>query len=439
MSSTTGPVPGTEAAAASRARAATPAAGSRGSGLRLVPASAGAATVGVGDGGPDDVRRARAALSRVVEPRDVEVATLLEKVGPLDTMERIRRGHGTLARFAARVRALDVDRDLEVAAKVGARVVVPGDDEWPDTLDHLDIPPWCLWVVGRLDLVDVTDRSVAVVGARAATAYGEHVTTELASGLARRRWTVVSGAALGIDAAAHRGALAVDGTTVAVVAGGVDRPYPAANATLLRRIAAVGLVVSEAAPGAAPMKSRFLSRNRLIAALTRGTVVVEADLRSGSRNTVSHATGLSRPVGAFPGPVTSMMSAGCHQEIRDQKAVLVTSVDEVIDLVGDLGDDACEEPRAADTDVDRLAPDDRAVLEAVPFRRSVALDVVARDAARPPLVVRAALARLEQARLVIGESGTWRKAPAPRRRSSFPSPSSTGRPQPPGTPTLPLE
>ncbi|WP_076259792.1 DNA-processing protein DprA [Intrasporangium flavum] len=354
----------------------------------------------------------------MVEPRDVEVAALLQEVGPLEAMARIRSGHGTLARFAARVRALHVERDLEVAAKVGARVVVPGDAEWAEALDSLPIPPWCLWVVGRLDLVDTTRRSVAVVGARAATSYGEHVTTDLAAGLARRQWTVVSGAALGIDAAAHHGALAVDGTTVAVVAGGVDRPYPAANATLLRRIAEVGLVVSEAAPGAAPMKSRFLSRNRLIAALTRGTVVVEADLRSGSRNTVTHATGLSRPVGAVPGPVTSMMSAGCHQEIRDQKAVLVTSVDEIIDLVGDIGDDACDEPRAPDTVVDRLSTEDRAVLEAVPFRRPVALDVIARDAARPPLVVRAALARLEQARLVIGESGTWRKAPAPRRKTA---------------------
>ncbi len=418
--------------------------GGVGVGLRLVPGSSGTGSPGtgwpaVGPRAADDVRRARAALSRVVEPRDVEVAALLQEVGPLEAMDRIRGGHGTLARFAARVGALHVDRDLEVAAKVGARVLVPGDPEWPDTLDDLPIPPWCLWVVGRLDLVDTTRRSVAVVGARAATTYGEHATTDLAAGLARRQWTVVSGAALGIDAAAHRGALAVDGTTVAVVAGGVDRPYPAANAGLLRRIADVGLVVSEAAPGAAPMKARFLSRNRLIAALTRGTVVVEADLRSGSRNTVTHATGLSRPVGAVPGPITSMMSAGCHQEIRDQKAVLVTSVDEVIDLVGDLGDDACEEPRAADTDVDRLPVEDRAVLEAVPYRRSVALDVIARDAARPPLVVRAALARLEQARLVIGQSGTWRKAPSPRRRPAAVATSPSPAPVPSTTPTLPLE
>jgi DNA processing protein len=364
----------------------------------------------------EEERRARAALSRVVEPCDAEVAVLVHTLGPVEAMQRVRSGSGTLARFAGRVRGLDVSRDLEVASKVGARLVVPGDPEWSERLDELPIPPWCLWVVGPLDLVDVCERSVAVVGARANTAYGEHVTTDLASGLARRRWTVVSGAALGIDAAAHRGALAVGGSTVAVVAGGVDRLYPVANAALLRRVAAEGLVVSEAAPGAAPMKSRFLSRNRLIAALTRGTIVVEADLRSGSRNTVTHAEGLARPVGAVPGPVTSMTSAGCHQEIRKGRAVLVTSVDEVIDLVGTIGADACDEPRAGDTEVDRLAPEDKAVLEAVPYRRPVPLDVISREAARAPLSVRAALARLEDAGLVIGEAGTWRKTPTPPRR-----------------------
>ena len=357
----------------------------------------------------DDERLARAALARVVEPCDKEVHALVMERGPVGALAAIRAGEGTLARFAARVATLDVQRDLAVAARVGARLIVPGDAEWPDDLDELAVPPWCLWVRGPLDLADAVVSSVAVVGSRSATSYGEQATADLAAGLARRRWSVVSGAALGIDGAAHRGALAVDGATVAVLAGGVDRPYPASHATLLRRIAETGLVVSEAAPGAAPMKSRFLSRNRLIAALGRGTVVVEADLRSGSRNTVTHAVDLNRPVGAYPGPVTSMMSAGCHQEIRNQRAVLVTSVDEVVDLVGDLGDDACDEPRGPSTAIDRLAPDDRSVLDAVPYRRGVALDTVAHDAALPPLAVRSALARLEELGLVLAQEGTWRK------------------------------
>ena len=362
-------------------------------------------------------RVARASLARLVEPCDQEVHALVGEEGPAGAVEKICSGEGPLARFAGRVAASDVRRDLDVASRLGARLLVPGDAEWPASLDDLSLPPWCLWVRGPLDLAEVAERSVAVVGSRSATAYGEHATAELAAGLARRGWTVVSGAALGIDGAAHRGALAVDGATVAVLAGGVDRPYPSSHGPLLRRIAGSGLVVSEAAPGAAPMRSRFLSRNRLIAALGRGTVVVEADLRSGSRNTVGHAVELNRPVGAYPGPVTSMMSAGCHQEIRNQRAVLVTSVDEVIDLVGDLGDDACEEPRGPSTVVDRLDADDRAVLDAVPYRRGVPLDAVARDAALPPLAVRSALARLEELGLVHGEAGTWRKRAWRQRRA----------------------
>jgi DNA processing protein len=362
----------------------------------------------------DDERLARASLSRLVEPGDREVHVLLAEHGAVDALARVRSGEGTLARFGPRVAVLDTARDLAVAARVGARLLVPGDAEWPVRLDELAVPPWCLWVRGPLDLAESALRSVAVVGSRSATSYGEQATAELAAGLARRGWTVVSGAALGIDGAAHRGALAVDGATVAVLAGGVDRPYPASHATLLHRIAESGLVVSEVAPGAAPMKSRFLSRNRLIAALGRGTVVVEADLRSGSRNTVSHAVELNRPVGAYPGPVTSMMSAGCHQEIRNQRAQLVTSVEEVVDLVGDVGQDACEEPRAPSTVVDRLAPDDRAVLDAVPYRRGVPLDTIALEAALPARAARSALARLEDLGLVDGESGTWRKRPSRR-------------------------
>jgi DNA processing protein len=364
--------------------------------------------------GPD--RYARAALSRVVEPADGEVHALVTEVGAVEAFERVRAGAGTLARFRPRMAVLDTDRDLDIAAKVGARLVVPGDPEWPERLDTIPMPPWCLWVRGRLDLAETLERSVAVVGSRTATTYGEQLATELAGGLARRGWTVVSGAAFGIDGAAHRGALAVDGPTVAVLAGGVERPYPSGHAALISRIASEGLVVAEVAPGSAPMKSRFLARNRLIAGMTRGTVVVEADLRSGSRNTVTHAVEAGRPVGAVPGPVTSMMSAGCHEELRNGRAILVTSVDEVIDLVGDLGADACEPARGPARPEDDLSPVDTAVLEAVPFRSAVPLDDIARSAAHAPLTVRAALGRLERLGLVSESAGTWRKR-ARRRRA----------------------
>lgn len=357
-----------------------------------------------------DDRWARAALSRLAEPCDPAVHELVVSIGASEAVERIRRGEGALARFGRRVAALDTGRDLEVAARVGARLVVPDDDEWPARLADLPIPPWCLWVRGSVALGEVMERSVAVVGARTATAYGESLSSDLSAGVALRGWTVVSGAAAGIDGAAHRGALAVDGVTVAVLAGGIDRVYPAAHANLIARIVDTGAVVSEVAPGSAPMKSRFLSRNRVIAAMTRGTLVVEAGLRSGSRNTVRHAVDLLRPVAAVPGPVTSMSSAGCHQEIRDGRAVLVTSADEVIDALGDLGADACEPQRGPVLLTDFLPPDDAAVLEAIPFRRPLDLDNIVRLTTRAPLVVRAALARLEAAGLVDADSGTWRKA-----------------------------
>ncbi|GAB3058502.1 DNA-processing protein DprA [Intrasporangium mesophilum] len=357
----------------------------------------------------DPERLARAGLSRVAEPCDKVVDSLVHSVGAVEALELIRLGEGKLDRYAPRVAVLDPERDLGVATKVGARLLIPGDDEWPTSLDDLGMPPWCLWVRGPIDLATAVERSVAIVGSRTSTRYGEQLAADLAAGVAHRGWTVVSGAAIGIDGAAHRGALAVEGPTIAVVAGGVERPYPAAHRDLLERIAGSGIVVSEVAPGSAPMRSRFLSRNRLIAALTRGTVVVEADLRSGSRNTVTHATTLGRPVGAVPGPVTSMTSSGCHQEIRDGKAVLVTTADEIIDLVGELGVDACEPPRGVVLDRDRLDPTDATVLDAVPFRAGADLDTIVRVTTVAPLIVRAALARLESEGFVRQTDSGWRK------------------------------
>lgn len=361
-----------------------------------------------------DERRARAALSRLAEPRDRTVATLLAEVGVVETVERLQRGEGRLGRFAGRARNLDVDRDLANAARAGGRVVIPGDPDWPEQLDELDIPPWCLWVRGEASVPRVLRRSVSIVGARVATSYGEHLASELAAALASRGWTVVSGAAFGIDAAAHRGVLAVDGCTVAVLAGGVERPYPAAHGPLLERIARDGVVMSEVPPGSAPMKSRFLSRNRLIAALTAGTVVVEAGLRSGSLNTARHANELSRPVGAVPGPVTSMSSAGCHQAVRDALAVLVTSADEVIELIGDLGDDACETPRGPEEPGDHLDPNQRRVLEALPVRKGVDLDSLALTTTLSPFTVRSVLGRLAALDLARMDEGRWRKTSGPR-------------------------
>jgi DNA processing protein len=254
------------------------------------------------------------------------------------------------------------------------------------------------------------ERSVSVVGARSSTAYGNTVASGLGAGLAERGWTVVSGAAFGIDAAAHRGALSVDGATVAVLAGGLDRPYPLAHATLLARIAEVGAVVSEVAPGLAPTRPRFLLRNRIIATISRGVVVVEAALRSGSLNTARTAAEIGRPVGVVPGPVTSMMSAGCHQARRDGLAEIVTDVDEVIDLVGDFGIDAAPRRSADPVLTDLLDPHDAQVLASVPVRRALTTIDIAVAAAIPVSVTGAALGRLQLQGFVRRDDDGWRKA-----------------------------
>ena len=218
------------------------------------------------------------------------------------------------------------------------------------------------------------------MGSRSATTYGGSVAGEIAGALARESWTVVSGAAFGIDQAAHRGALASRGPTVAVLACGADRAYPSAHRSLIDYIADVGLVVSEAAPGCAPTRIRFLARNRLIAALARGTVVVEAAVRSGALNTASWAAGLGRAVMGVPGPVTSAPSAGVHQLIRARDAVLVTSGEEVLEVVGPMGSYALSDPREAEQPRDRLTPRERQVLDAVPLVQAVDSRKIARTA-----------------------------------------------------------
>jgi DNA processing protein len=303
---------------------------------------------------------------------------------------------------------IDPAREQSILRALAARVLIPGDDEWPVTVEDHPEPPLCLWVKGAGDLLDLTERSVAIVGARAATAYGVHAAHELAAGVADREFTVVSGAAYGIDAAAHEGALAVDGTTVAVLAGGIDRAYPASHAGLLERVAALGVVVSEVAPGSAPTRWRFLSRNRIIAAVSRATVVVEAGLRSGSRNTAKHARGMGRPIAALPGPVTSAVSAGCHELIRGG-ATLVTDAAEVVELAGRIGELAPVKQEQA-TLVDELDAVQRRVFEAMPTRAPADLEALVRRSGLAGPQVRAAVGVLELGGLCERRPSGWRKA-----------------------------
>jgi DNA processing protein len=254
--------------------------------------------------------------------------------------------------------------------------VAPRDAEWPRQLDDLgDARPLGLWVRGRPSLRVWALRSVAVVGARACTEYGAHVAAALAGGLAERGWVVVSGGAYGIDGAAHRGALAARGATVAVLACGVDRPYPRGHAALIGRIAEQGLVVGELPPGDHPTPSRFILRNRVIAALTRGTVVVEAAQRSGSLSTARAAQRLGRFTMGVPGPVTSALSVGVHELLRGE-AALVTDAAEVVELVGDIGELAPVR-RGPVLPRDLLDPPVRAVLAALPGDRAAPADEIA--------------------------------------------------------------
>lgn len=228
---------------------------------------------------------------------------------------------------------------LAVWEDAGFRIVCPGGAEWPTQLDDLGAArPVVLWLRGPADLRFSCLRSVSVVGSRAATAYGSHVATELAAELAGLGWTVISGGAFGIDACAHRGALAVGGSTVAVLGSGLEFGYPKANADMFAAIARTGVLVSESPPDRAPTRPGFLIRNRVIAALSRGTVVVEAALRSGAINTARHARDLNRPVMAVPGPITSEQSAGCHELIRESGAVCVTGARDVLELTDFLGE-----------------------------------------------------------------------------------------------------
>jgi DNA processing protein len=326
-------------------------------------------------------RLARAALTCVAEPGDAALGTLLRTCAPAEIIAALTEGRApagagptagldrALRRWAARLGTAPTTITLDAWHRDGIRLLCPGDPGWPGQLDVLgDARPWALWLRGRADLRFACLRSVSIVGTRAATSYGEHVCLEMSAALAQRGWAVVSGGAFGIDKCAHRGALTAGGITIAVLASGVDEPYPLGHHVLFDAIAAHGVLVSEWPPGRRPTRPGFLVRNRVIAALSRGTVVVEAALRSGALNTARHARDQCRPLMAVPGPVTSPASAGCHQIIRDWGAVCVTGARDVLELLAFPGDDLPARLRGPVLPRDALDPDSRRVLEAVPAR-----------------------------------------------------------------------
>ncbi len=362
-----------------------------------------------------------AGLSAIVEPGNRELGQILRRVGPATAADVLCAGGvseqlvgAATVRLGKALRVPEIaalgERLLADAERLGVRILCPDDEEWPARVadlvrisrgytgmvaDRDTDPPLALWVRGPHRLDHALERSVAIVGARAATEYGLYVAGDLAHGLAESGWTVVSGGALGIDGAAHRATLAAGGVTVAVLACGIDRPYPVSHTGMFERIGEEGLVISEWPPDAPPYKLRFLIRNRLIAAGSAGTVLVEAGHRSGARQTLGRARLLGRRVLVVPGPVTSAMSVGCHEELRLEGARAVASVAHVVEEVGRIGSDLAPLPQTPERPHDRLDPMSQQVLDGVPMRRPSTAEAIAaaagvsgRDARRSlPLLV----------------------------------------------------
>ncbi|MEV4139967.1 DNA-processing protein DprA [Dactylosporangium sp. NPDC049742] len=395
-------------------------------------------------------RAARLALAHLVEPGSRELGLLVRAVGAPEALVMVLHGHGVTEALAGAVHAR-LDATLldartgsadawaervaltlagemtERAGRLGARMVTAVDDEWPAALDDLTRvsrdgadalrrdtdPPLCLWLRGPVRLEEALERSVSVVGARAITHYGEFVASELAFGLAERGWAVVSGGALGVDVTAHRGALAAGGVTCAVLACGIDQVYPVSNAAVFERITEEGLLLTEWPPGTRPHKTRFLTRNRVIAAATRGTVMVEAGSRSGARNTLSYARRLERSAMVVPGPITSAMSVGCHVELRTPGTVLVTRVDEIVEEVGRLGELA-DPIHGDERPEDALDATQARVLDAVAPRAARSAEEIAAIAGVATRAARRTLPVLEQHGFVVSSEDGYRLAPKPR-------------------------
>lgn len=364
----------------------------------------------------DEERASRLALACVVEPGDPAAVRLLTSFTATEVWRKVRAGLGPSS-WASRARSFSEREVRLLMERSGLWFIVPGDDEWPRSLADLDSlepvnamqgQPIGLWVRGRGSLAAIASRSVAIVGARASTPYGDRVAADLAAGLTEAGWAVVSGGAYGVDAAAHRGALAGGGQTICVQGGGLDELYPRGNSTLLERVVESGLLVSEAPPGQNPTRRRFLSRNRLIAAMSQGTVIVEAAARSGARNTVSWASSCLRPVMAVPGPVSSATSYGPHRLIRDGEATLVTGLADILEVVSPAGENLVNEPDARPTLFDSLTEPQRLVYEAIPARGGRSAGEVAVRAGVGIQRVLGSLAELELAGMVQRRSdGSW--------------------------------
>ena len=291
-----------------------------------------------------DDRSARVLLSMIGTPSDVATGKLLTEVGAAELISIVERdstvpGMDRVEAAVWRDRLLSVGTPERLAERIVEaskfRVIIPSDADWPTALNDLGHrAPYALWAKGRTELLtEPLPQRITVTGARADTAYGAHVTDELCGDLAQDGRTLVAGAAYGIEASAHRAAIIRDANTIAVLASGVDRPYPAGHTDLIDRIAREGLLLSEVPPTVTPTRQRFIDRSRILAALSGAMIIVEAGSRSGSLHTATEAAQLGRFVGAVPGPITSTASTGTNLLLQSGRARVVTSGADIVRML----------------------------------------------------------------------------------------------------------
>lgn len=387
-----------------------------------------------------------AHLNQLIEPNDFTASALLQLMSASELLSLIRKedfmptdlkpkveeilGFKTssnmaqdlkvaLTRWRKRMPLSNPLAAVDTAARHQGGLLIPGDDHWPVQLDDLNLGrPLCLWwragnpaFLGGQEI----GRNVAIVGSRDASDYGDQVTFDLSRSLALQGYSIVSGGAYGIDASAHRAALTVEEwsaanpPTITVMAGGIDRLYPSGNSNLLNQIVARGVLFSEVPPGTTSARFRFLNRNRIIAALSRLVIVTEARHRSGALNTVSHAVELGRDVAAVPGSVFAPNSAGCHRLIGEGSAVLLTSPQDALALVGAQHPaQATSEDSAPKRPTDQLGRDEGMVYDIMSFSKPMLVDEISARSGIPIIQTLKSLGRLEDLGLARTDGLSWR-------------------------------
>ena len=380
-------------------------------------------------------RLACASWSRLTEAGDPAADLLLNELGPVAALKIARRAASddperwhtylpvellrrtgidkwdkSFARWRSRLEVLDLPALEKLLAKGRFKLVTRRDPDWPTAFTNVSNAPWALWAIGDTSLMNRDcGKTVAMVGARAVSALGHDVATELAWRCASEGISLVSGGAYGVDCLIHQACLRASAPTIALLAGGLDRPYPAANSDLFKQISRSGLLLSQYPPGARPTRWRFLDRNRLIAALSAATVVIQAGFRSGALNTARHAIELGRQVGAVPGPINQPEWAGSNQIIRDG-ATLISCAEDVLEMIAPLGTVNTERGRVKSGYLDGLDPLSGRILDATPLRSPANIEAIARASGAAIGEVVAAMGNLEMEGRVIQVAGKWKKA-----------------------------